>query len=518
LIVSTVIRCRSEKKNFFIFCLIGILLYVGGNFFEVTSSDVGGAFTGVKVMYAGGCFMSPLFLMFILDYCEVVVRLPWRVLMVCVPFINLMFVWTTDTTGLIYTKFRYTSDAMIHGLQIVEQGPLYYLVFAISLVCIAVSVVIIMRRNFVWGSRYRKSLFLLMLISAGPLLANVIYIFGTYILKTDLHGVNFTPYVLVCTSTIFYRSVLRYDLFDFSTRAKSVTVDIIHDAIIFMDMDNNFSSANAVARDLIPSLSEFPKGRPVANAEGWPPELKDITSLDYMKEINLSFDKDSEMRYYKARVKPVEAGGHEIGTVLLMQDATDTVALMKKLENAAYTDALTEIYNRRHFMELSTMLLERAKRAGTPCSMMIFDLDKFKDVNDSYGHLAGDEVLRAVAAKVSESIRSYDVLGRYGGEEFVIFMDGATLGAAERSAERIRKKISSKPIRYADADIRITCSIGVAETPDSSESIECLIERADAALYQAKRDGRDLVRAARTEQTEQTEPTEPTTQTKQSEQ
>jgi diguanylate cyclase (GGDEF)-like protein len=496
LIVSTVVRCRSEKKNIFIFCLIGILLYVGGNFFEVMSFDVGGALTGVKVMYAGACFMSPLFLLFVLDYCETTVWMPWRVLLVGVPFINVILVWTTDMTGLIYKEFRYTNDTVVHGLQIVEQGPLYYLVYVIALICIVISIIVIIRRNFIWGSQYRKSLFLLTLISVGPLLTNVIYIFGTYILKTDLHGINFTPFVLVCTSTIFYRSVLRYDLFDFSTRARSVTVDIIHDAIVFLDMGNNFSSANAVARELIPSLTTFSKGRFIADAEGWPPELNNIQSLDNIKEINLTLDRDGGKRYYTARIKPIEASGRKIGTILLIQDSTDTVMLMKKLENEANTDSLTGLYNRRHFMELATLLLERAKRAGTPCSMMIFDLDKFKDVNDTHGHLAGDEVLRTVADKVNESIRSYDVLGRYGGEEFVIFMDGATLQAAERSAERIREKLRSTVIPYADVNLCITCSFGVAETPDSSENLDSLLERADAALYCAKRDGRDLVRSA----------------------
>jgi diguanylate cyclase (GGDEF)-like protein len=147
-------------------------------------------------------------------------------------------------------------------------------------------------------------------------------------------------------------------------------------------------------------------------------------------------------------------------------------------------------------MELATLLLERAKRAGTPCSILIFDLDYFKDVNDSYGHLAGDEVLRVMAIKIREIIRSYDVFGRYGGEEFVVLMDSANLEAATERAERIRAEVESLVIHYADVDIRITCSVGVAETPDGEEDVTRLLERADAALYQAKRDGRNLVRTA----------------------
>jgi diguanylate cyclase (GGDEF)-like protein len=492
--VSTVTRCKSEKKNFFIFCLISILLYVGGSFFEVTSTDLGGALISVKVLYAGSCFLSPLFLMFILDYCEVSVRPAWRVLITAVPFVNMLLVWTTEMTGLIYAKFRYNGESMVHGLHVVEPGPLYYLVYLVSLVCIVISSVVIIRRGFIWGSRYRKTLILLMCLSGAPLISNIVFVLGNYILNGDFINTSFTPYVLVIMSTIFYYSVLRYDLFDFSTRAQSTVVDIVHDAVIFMNEDNNFSSANAAARELVPSLANFSKGRPLSDAVGWPDELKDLPSGGGLKEIDLSLVRDGETRYYKARIKSIEASGDNIGTVMLIQDTTKTVTLMKKLENAAYTDALTGLYNRRHFMELATILLERAKRACTPCSVLMFDLDMFKEVNDTYGHLAGDEVLRVMASKIREVIRSYDVFGRYGGEEFVVLMDSADMESAKARAELIRQQVESLVIRYSDVDIRITCSIGIAETPDGSEDINSLIERADVALYRAKHDGRNLVR------------------------
>jgi diguanylate cyclase (GGDEF)-like protein len=497
LVVLTVTKCRSEKKNAFLFGLIAILLYVIGNFFEVTSTDIGGAFTGVKVMYIGSCFLTPLFLMFIMEYCDVPIRTPWRILLIAVPFVNLMLVWTTDRTGLIYKAFRYTDDhALIRGLEVVEQGPLYYLVFAVSSACIIASLFTLIRRNISWGSHYRKPLFLLMFVSSAPLIANLLYILTTYIFKADAHGINFTPFILVLTSTIFYFSVLRYDLFDFSVRAKSVTLDIVHDAVIFLDVNNNFSSANDAAKDLIPAFKTFQKGRPVVEAEGWPQELNNLSHGQNNREIDLTFNRHDETKYYKARVRPIEVNDHAIGTVLLIQDTTNTMLIMKDLENAAYTDALTGLCNRRHFMELAAIFLERAKRAHTPCSVLIFDLDLFKNVNDTYGHLAGDEVLRVMAAKVGETMRSYDVLGRYGGEEFVVLMDGAALEAAAGLAERIRETLESLVVHYGDAEIRVTCSVGVAETEDGAEDLDHLLERADNALYRAKRDGRNLVRIA----------------------
>ena len=177
---------------------------------------------------------------------------------------------------------------------------------------------------------------------------------------------------------------------------------------------------------------------------------------------------------------------------LAVDKINTTTIKAEVLEKFAYTDTLTGIYNRRYFMELAQAPLEKAKRFGTLCYAMIMDLDFFKKVNDTYGHLAGDEVLKNAANVMKNTLRSYDLLCRYGGEEFVVLVSEAPKEAAMNLAERIREAIAATPCIYNVIKISVTVSIGVAESfPDCT--IESLIDRADKALYMAKEQGRNRV-------------------------
>ena len=171
------------------------------------------------------------------------------------------------------------------------------------------------------------------------------------------------------------------------------------------------------------------------------------------------------------------------------------VKLGKTLKVIAHNDALTEIYNRRHFMELSAIQASRAERTNIDCFLIILDLDHFKLVNDTYGHLAGDKVLKEVAARVKKSIRPYDIFGRYGGEEFIILMSDVKEIKKENvmcATERIRMEVCSAPVEYEDKIIPISASFGVAYAAPRND-MSLAIKFADEALYQAKESGRNKV-------------------------
>ncbi len=170
-------------------------------------------------------------------------------------------------------------------------------------------------------------------------------------------------------------------------------------------------------------------------------------------------------------------------------------ARSETLEQAALTDALTGMQNRRYFDEaLSEYLLEFG-RIGKPVGLMIFDLDHFKQVNDTYGHDVGDDVLRAVAACLRDMTRYHDVVARLGGEEFAVVAPNMNVDMLTRLGERIRVAISAIPIALAnDLQLRVTSSVGLAVW-DGREAAEDLFRRADQQLYQAKRLGRNRVSA-----------------------
>jgi diguanylate cyclase (GGDEF)-like protein len=164
----------------------------------------------------------------------------------------------------------------------------------------------------------------------------------------------------------------------------------------------------------------------------------------------------------------------------------------------ATTDPLTGVHNRRMFSELAESELSRARRADTPASVLAFDLDRFKLVNDMHGHLAGDKVLVAFAALVRRCLRAEDLLARHGGEEFIALLPDTTEAEAITLAERIRRKLADTTLRVVGKNVRITVSIGVTAGHGAClPSLETLLARADTALYCAKAQGRNRVLTAR---------------------
>ena len=178
----------------------------------------------------------------------------------------------------------------------------------------------------------------------------------------------------------------------------------------------------------------------------------------------------------------------------------ENVISNEMLKYIGLTDALTGVYNRRYMDRRLAEEIARARRQGYPISCMYIDIDYFKQVNDSHGHLAGDDVLREVAARIKAELRMSDALGRFGGEEFVVLLIDADLASATMVAERIRVGVASQPFLLPDGqEVPATVSIGVAMLEDAGvdDAIEGvaqqLVGMADQALYQAKENGRNRV-------------------------
>jgi diguanylate cyclase (GGDEF)-like protein len=167
--------------------------------------------------------------------------------------------------------------------------------------------------------------------------------------------------------------------------------------------------------------------------------------------------------------------------------------LVKKLETLANTDSLTGVWNRRYVLNLAEQETQRCQRYNRPLSVLMIDIDHFKCVNDTYGHAIGDEVLIMMTETVMNYLRTVDVLGRFGGEEFVALLPETDSKAAVITAERIRENIEKMTIPINGKLVSITVSIGVGSYQKNDTSIDLIIKRADEALYQAKNQGRNQV-------------------------
>ncbi|NJN17776.1 MAG: diguanylate cyclase [Oscillochloris sp.] len=179
-------------------------------------------------------------------------------------------------------------------------------------------------------------------------------------------------------------------------------------------------------------------------------------------------------------------------TAIALQNAR----LFQQIQQIATLDPLTAIANRRHFFEMASREVERSNRYNHPLSMIMFDADHFKTINDRYGHLIGDQVLQTIAMRCQDSLREVDLIARYGGEEFVVLLPETDAVQALIVAERLRDCICLQPFSTDVAALDVSISVGVASTtPGTSIALEELLDVADRALYQAKSAGRNQVRS-----------------------
>jgi len=173
--------------------------------------------------------------------------------------------------------------------------------------------------------------------------------------------------------------------------------------------------------------------------------------------------------------------------------AFENARLIEKIQQLAITDDLTGLYNRRGLFEIGRLEIERTQRYNLPLSAIVMDIDHFKRVNDQYSHAIGDQVLRSFAKCVQENTRELDVVGRIGGEEFVLLLPGSNHHSANKTAARLQDLIAKNITKTSLGDIQITVSQGVAVMDTSMFDLNDLVQAADRALYRAKETGRNKV-------------------------
>ena len=193
------------------------------------------------------------------------------------------------------------------------------------------------------------------------------------------------------------------------------------------------------------------------------------------------------------RVVTVDGKTVVVGYTRDLRELKSSVEKLNQLEQLAFTDSLTGIYNRRYFMQTAMKAFTRINDLTRPMAIIMYDLDLFKHVNDTYGHAAGDEILRSVSAAVATTLRETDLLARFGGEEFIIMVPNSDWKNLIKLASRVREKVADSKFSYLGQPIHVTISLGVATKTEGVFTLEELIKRADQALYQAKANGRNRV-------------------------
>ena len=210
----------------------------------------------------------------------------------------------------------------------------------------------------------------------------------------------------------------------------------------------------------------------------------------------------ADFMYQNTTFIPLMAANGEVSHLcLIVYDVTDNATNKKHLEQAnsdlailSQTDGLTKLFNRIHWEQCLQAEFKRWSRSQHASCLVMCDIDHFKSINDNYGHMAGDEVIRHMSSLIKQHVRETDISGRYGGEEFAILLADTELGNAKVFGERLRKEIEASVVKFNDIEIKYTVSMGIAEVSPSIQNYEAWIECADAALYQAKEGGRNMIK------------------------
>lgn len=232
------------------------------------------------------------------------------------------------------------------------------------------------------------------------------------------------------------------------------------------------------------------RSEPCTQPDGTCPTRATVMTGEHAAAEHVHFTKDGKTKYAKVTTSPIkDEAGEVMKVVHVSTDITETKQLQQELERLATTDKLTDTYNRLKYDEIIQQELERAGRYGRPLSLIMLDIDRFKNVNDRYGHLSGDHILRGIADIVKGHKRKMDYLFRWGGEEFMFVAPETNIEQAASLAERIRRSINDHAFNGVG---NISASFGITELVEG-DTDDALLKRVDDALYKAKINGRNRV-------------------------
>lgn len=372
-----------------------------------------------------------------------------------------------------------------------DYGPWFYGYAIVAYLPFLLSF-LLLARAFHTGQRlYRRQILLLVVSTAVPLGSDFLYTLGL----SPIPNFNLTTMFFGLSAAVIGIGLFRLRLFDLLPIAQDVILENMADGVLVLDPQDRIVTINPAAKEIIQaSAYNSMVGLSIQNAfEGESALLRHLQNLDVGRgEIELN---EEPPKYFDVNISLVKnRPGDVIGRVVILRDVTERVHLFEEVKRLATLDPLTEVYNRRHLFQTLFQELIRAQRYRHCLGLIMLDLDHFKQVNDTYGHLIGDGVLKTVARICRENVRVIDLVGRYGGEEFVVLLPETSLPQTRETAERLRRMIADQPLHMNECAVTLTVSVGgTSLLPDGDVSPDQLLEVVDHYLYEAKARGRNCV-------------------------
>jgi diguanylate cyclase (GGDEF)-like protein/PAS domain S-box-containing protein len=495
--------------------MMAIAQWALGSAAEILAVDIPTKISWSKVCYLGGVSTPVLFLILALQYNHLERWLTRRniLLVFIVPVITLLLALTNEWHSLIWNS--YTPSPVVKNMILYGHG-LWFWIGAVGYSYLAI---IVATGLLIWGSlrfprAYRNQAISLVFGGLFAWAGSLIYILRL----SPLPGLELTPIALTITGITYALAIFQFRLLDLVPVARDVLVDTMRDGVLVIDELHRIVDINPAARQLFSITHLAGVGRPAEDTLSIWPQLAPLVNQPVEGHMEIALHSTSH-RTFDMSVSPIPITQANLsGHLIILRDITDRKSTEEKLQHMnlrlhehlteiealhatlreqAIRDPLTELYNRRYMVEVLDHEVQTAQVRGTPVSVVMLDIDEFKHFNDTHGHRAADEILRALGTFLLQQTRdTNDIPCRYGGEEFVVVMPGVTLETALSHVEQWRLAFTRTCVTYAGRTYQTTFSGGAATFPTQGQTSDELVRAADRALYVAKANGRNRVQGA----------------------
>jgi diguanylate cyclase (GGDEF)-like protein len=451
---------------------------------EVAQSTVADAKLWLDVEYLALPWIPGLWL---LAACRQNARRVSRWILFAIPVVTFVGHYS-NFRNLFYTAPMTISQRGPFWVLAVSRGPLSELDNAYLLVAFLVGGSMYLASLRHKSAPFRKQAIIMVLASLLPFIAYFAYFSGV-----SPWGLDLSPFTLGVSCLLFYYGLFHVGFFDLAPLARNLVFNSIRDSVLILDSNGKMLDFNQAALDLIPELILSKPGTEISDVlSDYPDFLEAIQRGEESFEI--SFGLGEHRKSFLVRDTPLQSQKNLVGHAVILADITAQAALREELRLLSETDPLTGVANRRRFHKVLGAEFAEFKTRHAPFCLFMIDLDFFKVVNDQYGHLIGDDVLRLVAQRMLAGLRKSDLLARYGGEEFSALLPKTCRAHGAMVAERMRQSIAEAPFDGDGFSISLSVSIGVAYYSDKSEpDLQTLQKAADRALYRAKELGRNRI-------------------------